>query len=60
VLLQIFNEGSTMDLAADTLLHYISPVELEARVCGVHASRCQLRGCDATNEKGMREHAEGN
>ena len=32
-----------MDLAADTLLHHLPPVELQARVHRLHQHRCQVR-----------------
>jgi PAS domain len=44
LLLPIFDQRPTMDLAADPLLHHVPPVELETRICCVHSSRRQLCG----------------
>lgn len=38
LLLSLLDQRPTVDLAADTILHYLSPVELKTWVCGVHAS----------------------
>lgn len=46
MLLSVSDQGPAVDLVADTLLHHLPSVELEARVCGVYAPGGKLRGCD--------------
>ena len=47
VLLPVSDERPAVDLAADSLLHHLPPVELQARVHRVHALSGQVRagGC---------------
>lgn len=40
LLLQISHQRATVDLASDTLLHHLSPVELQARVYCLHTHCC--------------------
>lgn len=42
MLLQIPYKGTAMDLAADTLLYHISPVEFQARVYCMYAHSCKV------------------
>lgn len=42
MLLQIPYKGTTMDLAANTLLYHISPVEFQARVYCLYAHCCKV------------------
>lgn len=43
VLLPVSDERAAVDLAADSLLHHLPPVELQARVHRVHALSGQVR-----------------
>ena len=43
MLLPVPDEGSAVDLAADSLLHHLSPVELQARVHRLHQHCHQVR-----------------
>lgn len=43
VLLPVSDQRAAVDLAADALLHHLSPVELQARVHRVHALSGQVR-----------------
>lgn len=42
VLLQVSHQGPAVDLAADTLLHHLPPVELQAGVHRLYAHRGQV------------------
>lgn len=42
MLLPVPYEGTTVDLAADALLHHVPSVELQAGVCGLHPQSHQV------------------
>lgn len=54
MLLPIPDQGSAVDLVADTVLHHVPPVELQTRVCRVHPSGRELRRRDEAVPKSNR------
>lgn len=51
MLLSVFDQRSTVDLASDSILHHLPSVELQTGIRGVYAPSRELCGRDETDAK---------